>query len=184
MFKKRLCMALTSLIVLLTVVGVTLKTRSAGPIDIDQLAVTHTYTYVEAEAQLDSTDPVQEKVLTYIDFLQDPSYSTTNDSQISALGLANTTTFVNSEFEYQPSLFASLRNVDASILSEDRKVLWLGYNNTNGLDVVNLDDNHVKSFAASALTGGRILLLVGNDDTSQVFVITEDGVTEIKVQGE
>lgn len=150
---------------------------SGGSSSSDKYTVVGKYTYDQVE-NLFSDEDLQGTVKQYVKFLRDPSYDTTNDANISGLDLINTETFVNKDFTIHPSLFASLRNVASSTLSENRQLLWLAYT-AGGVDCVNLSTGKITSFAADELTGGENLLLVGNADTTSVYVITTDGVTLI-----
>lgn len=140
-------------------------------------AVAAQYTYDQVKSTF-SDKGIQGTVKQYINFLEDPSYDTTNDANITGLDLINAETFVNKDFTIHPSLFASLRNVASSTLSENRQLLWLAYT-AGGVDCVNLSTGETTSFAADQLTGGDNLLLVANAKTTSVYVITTDGVTLI-----
>lgn len=175
-----LCMAFTVLVV---------GNHVQADFNIDSLKVTERFTY---EQVLDKetgfkNEGDQKIVKDYIGFLEDKSYNTTNDAVVTGSDLTNTKTFVNKDFTYQPSIFASLRNVTCSTLDEAREFLLLGYKN-GGLDVVNLKDGQTpaKSFTAKEILGddekGEILLIAGSDIRGQVYVITDAEVLVISGQ--
>lgn len=128
-----------------------------------------------------SNDGIQGTVKQYVNFLADPSYGTDNDAAVSALGLANTQTFVNKDFTVHPSLFPSLRNVTTSCLSSDRTQLWMAYE-AGGLDCVNPSTGDVLAqYSASDLAQGRALLLVQDEAAGVIYLVTENGVSQINV---
>lgn len=173
--KKKILMFAFIMCMVLTVFTVHDKVQAST--GIQDLKVTKTLTFDEVKTSF-TDEENQGIVKKYIGFLEDESYKTSNDSTINSSDLANTKTFVNKDFTYQPSIFPSLRNVACSTLDDTRNFLWLGYKN-GGVDVVDLKDNSVKSFEKQDLADGEILLLVGSDISEEIYVITESGVTII-----
>ena len=138
------------------------------------------FTYDEVKASF-AADGAQGTVKQYVVFLTDPSYGTDNDAAVSALGLANTQTFVNKDFTVHPSLFPSLRNVTTSCLSSDRTQLWMAYE-AGGLDCVNPSTGDVLAqYSASELAQGRALLVVQDEAAGIIYLVTENGVSQINV---
>lgn len=136
------------------------------------------YTYAQVQDSF-SDDGAQGTVKQYVAFLTDPSYGTGNDAAFSDLDLANTQTFVNKDFTVKPSIFPSLRGVNASVLSADRTQLWMAYA-AGGVDCVNVESGEVvASYSARQLTGGSALLLVLDEDAGVIYLVTEDGVTQL-----
>lgn len=136
------------------------------------------YTYDQVQKSF-SDEGAQGTVKQFVGFLTDPSYGTGNDAAFSELDLANTTTFVNKDFTVKPSLFPSLRGVNASVLSSDRTLLWMAYA-SGGVDCVNVETGEVvTSYSARQLTGGSALLLVLDEDAGIIYLVTEDGVTQL-----
>ena len=136
------------------------------------------YTYDQVKDSF-SDDGAQGTVKQYVAFLTDPSYGTGNDAAFSDLDLANTQTFVNKDFTMKPSIFPSLRGVNASVLSADRTQLWMAYA-AGGVDCVNVESGEVvASYSARQLTGGSALLLVLDEDAGVIYLVTEDGVTQL-----
>lgn len=163
-----MCMALTAFSV---------RDKVQASTGVEDFEVTDKLEFADVKASFED-EGNQGIVKEYIAFLEDKSYDTTNDSIINSSDLANTKTFVNKDFTYQPSIFPSLRNVSCSTLDDTKKFLWLGYKE-GGVDVVDLKDNSVKSFEKEDFTDGNILLLVGSDISEEIYVITESGVTVI-----
>ena len=136
------------------------------------------YTYDQVKDSF-SDKGAQGTVKQYVAFLTDPSYGTGNDAAFSDLDLANTQTFVNKDFTVKPSIFPSLRGVNASVLSADRTQLWMAYA-AGGVDCVNVESGEVvTSYSADELTGGSALLLVLDEDAGVIYLVTEDGVTRM-----
>lgn len=92
--------------------------------------------------------------------------------------LVNAITFVNYEFNVKPSIFASLRGVNTSILDSTRTYLWIGTN--GGVTKINLKTNEMISYSAQgkALYDDKVLLLL-SDGSTGVLVITQTGVSHI-----
>ena len=139
-----------------------------------------TYTHAQVKTMF-SNDGIQGTVKQYVNFLADPSYGTDNDAAVTALDLANTQTFVNKDFTVHPSLFPSLRNVAASCISSDRTQLWLAYE-AGGLDCVDAADGSIVAhYSAKDLAQGRALLLVQDEAAGVIYLVTENGVSQINV---
>lgn len=173
--KKKIIIASFIMCMVLTAFVISDKVQASS--GFDDLVVTQKLTYEEVKTNF-GDEGNQGIVKEYIGFLEDESYAPYNDATINNSELANTETFVNKDFTYQPSVFPSLRNVASSTLDEERQYLWLGYEE-GGVDVVDLSDNSVKSFEKTEFTDGDILLLVGSDIAHEIYVITESGVTVI-----
>ncbi|EPR14065.1 hypothetical protein [Ruminiclostridium papyrosolvens] len=136
------------------------------------------YTYDKVLTDFSDTGS-QGFVKQYIKFLQDPTYTPSNNlTEISSI-LTNAQTFVNKDFTIKPSIFPTLENVSSSVLKSDRKTLWLGYT-AGGVDRINLENNEVTSYSAASIGSGKVLLVVDDADSNGVWVITTDGVTKIK----
>ncbi|SFB02567.1 S-layer homology domain-containing protein [Cohnella sp. OV330] len=151
------------------------NSSGGGVIDLS----TKLYSYAEASAQLGGTT-AELQVKQYIAFLQDPSYKpSVANSATKVPDLTNATTFVNSSFDVKPSIFASLRGVNASVLDASRTWLWLGTN--DGVTRVRLADNEMKSYttASNDLKDDKVLLLI-SDGRTGVYAITATGVSHIQ----
>lgn len=115
----------------------------------------------------------------YLTFLQDPSYTPSiANPDVTMPNLVNAITFVNYEFNVKPSLFASLRGVNTSILDKTRTYLWIGTN--SGVTKINLKTNEMTSYSAQGkeLYDDKVLLLL-SDGSTGVLVITQTGVSHI-----
>ncbi|MDG0813824.1 hypothetical protein [Cohnella rhizosphaerae] len=148
---------------------------NGGVVDLS----TKLYSYAEAASQLGSTK-AELQVKQYIAFLQDPSYKPSVANAATAVpDLTNATTFVNASFDVKPSIFASLRGVNTSVLDASRTWLWLGTN--DGVTRVRLADNEMKSYtlASKDLKDDKVLLLI-SDGGMGVYAITETGVSHIQ----
>ncbi|MFD2329325.1 S-layer homology domain-containing protein [Cohnella sp. GCM10020058] len=148
---------------------------SGGVIDLS----TKLYSYAEASSQLGGTT-AELQVKQYIAFLQDPSYKpSVANSATKVPDLTNATTYVNSSFDVKPSIFASLRGVNTSVLDASRTWLWLGTN--DGVTRVRLADNEMKSYttASGDLKDDKVLLLI-SDGRTGVYAITATGVSHIQ----
>ena len=89
-------------------------------------------------------------------------------------------TFVNKDFTQKPSIFPSLRNVSVSYMTADRTRLYLAYKD-GGLDCVNMTSGAVvKSYTTEELSVGAPLLLVYDESARLVYLVTEEGVTQLK----
>ncbi|WP_217597478.1 S-layer homology domain-containing protein [Cohnella sp. GbtcB17] len=140
---------------------------------------TKLYSYAEASAKLGSAT-AELQVKQYIAFLQDPTYKPSIANKATAVpNLTNATTFVNASFNVKPSIFASLRGVNTSVLDASRASLWLGTN--AGVTRVRLSDNEMKSYtlASGDLKDDKVLLLISDGKTG-VYAITETGVSHIQ----
>ena len=136
------------------------------------------YTYQEVLAKLNDSG-AQGNVKQYIKFLQDPTYTPSNNLTEISSKLTNAQTFVNKDFTIKPSIFPTLENVTSSVLKKDRKTLWLGYV-SGGVDCINLQNNATTSYRADTVSSGKVLLIVDDTNSKGVWVITTDGVTNIK----
>lgn len=157
------------------VVGGSNSGGSGGVVDDDPMVLN--YTYAEAKT-LFSDEGAQGTVKQYIAFLEDPSYGTGNDAAFTALDLANTEIFVSKDFTLQPSLFPSLRNVASSCMTADRSQLWLAYRD-GGVDCVDMTTGDTTNYS-EGLVKGMTLLLVCDDATGEIYLITDRGVSCIK----
>jgi len=149
--------------------------NGGGQIDLS----TKLYSYAEATSQLGSTT-AEVQVKQYIAFLQDPTYKPSVANKATAVpDLTNATTFVDSSFNVKPSIFASLRGVNTSVLDASRTWLWLGTN--EGVTCVRLTDNETTSYtlASGDLKDDKVLLLI-SDGRTGVYAITATGVSHIQ----
>ncbi|MCU6708666.1 S-layer homology domain-containing protein [Paenibacillus sp. J5C_2022] len=136
------------------------------------------YTYAEATEQFGS-DGAEGLVKRYIAFLEDPTYTPSiANPNVSMPDFANAVTFVDYQFEVQPSIFATMPAVNTSLLNEDRTMLWIGTD--EGITSISLGNNRMKSYSKEGgqLLDDKVLLLLSDGDAG-VFVITETGVTHI-----
>lgn len=139
---------------------------------------TKLYSYDEALTAFTSLG-AEGAVKQYLTFLQDPTYTPSiANTDVEMPDLANANTFVNYLFTVKPSIFASLRGVNSSILDDTRTYLWLGTD--NGVTRVDLATNEMKSYSAEdkQLYDDKVLLLI-SDGSTGVFAITETGVSHI-----
>lgn len=146
-----------------------------GGIDLS----TKLYSYAEASSLLGSTT-AEVQVKQYIAFLQDPTYQPSVANTATDMpDLVNATTFVNASFTVKPSVFASLRGVNSSVLDASRTWLWLGTN--DGVTRIRLTDNAMTGYtkAGGDLKDDKVLLLIADGKTG-VYVITETGVSHIQ----
>ncbi|PGS56552.1 hypothetical protein [Bacillus sp. AFS041924] len=115
----------------------------------------------------------------YIQFLQDPTYNPGIANKSTYMpNLKNAATFVNSDFNIKPSIFASLRSVNTSVLDKTRNFLWVGTD--KGVTMTNLKSKKIKSYtkADGSLLDDKVLLLI-NDGHEGVYAITETGVSHL-----
>lgn len=136
------------------------------------------YSYAEALSTFKSIG-TEGTVKQYLTFLQDPTYmpSTANPDVVMP-DFANANIFVNYQFTIKPSLFASLRGVNSSVLDNTRTYLWIGTD--SGVTRINLKTNEMKSYVAEdkQLYDDKVILLI-SDGSTGVFTITEAGVSHI-----
>ncbi|MNC61433.1 hypothetical protein D3C75_1113740 [compost metagenome] len=92
--------------------------------------------------------------------------------------LVNAITFVNYQFDLKPSIFASLRGINSSVLDSKRTYLWIGTD--SGVTRINLSTSEMTSYTAEdkQLADNKVLLLI-SDGSTGVFAITETGVSHI-----
>ncbi|MCR8660207.1 S-layer homology domain-containing protein [Paenibacillus endoradicis] len=140
--------------------------------------VTKLYTY---EQLLSIAKPTESEALVqqYISFLQDPTYTPSIASSASEVpDFTNALTFVNADFDVKPSIFASLRGINTSILNEKRTILWIGTD--AGVTQIKLSDNSMKTYNLEnkQLSDNRVLLIIA-DGSKGIFAITETGVSHI-----
>lgn len=92
--------------------------------------------------------------------------------------LVNAVTFVNYEFNIKPSIFASMRGINTSVLDKTRTYLWIGTD--SGVTRINLATNEMTTYTAQGkqLYDDKVLLLVPDENTG-VLVITRTGVSHI-----
>ncbi|MBY9077569.1 S-layer homology domain-containing protein [Paenibacillus sp. HN-1] len=139
---------------------------------------TELYSYAGALGSFASTG-AEGTVKQYLTFLQDPSYNPSiANSDVDMPDLVNAITLVNYQFTVKPSLFASLRGVNTSVLNDARTYLWIGTN--NGVTRIQLSTNEMKSYTTAdrQLTDDKVLLLISDGGTG-VFAITATGVSHI-----
>ncbi|URN96742.1 MAG: S-layer homology domain-containing protein [Candidatus Pristimantibacillus lignocellulolyticus] len=140
--------------------------------------VTELFTYEQLLSVAKPTDS-EALVQQYIRFLQDPSYTPSiANSATEVPDFTNALTFVNADFDVKPSIFASLRGINTSILNKDRTILWIGTD--AGVTQIKLSDNAMKSYNVEnkQLTDNRVLLIISDGNTG-IFAITENGVSHI-----
>lgn len=118
----------------------------------------------------------------YIKFLQDPTYDPAKANTAVAAGIPNFTnaiTYVNEKFDIKPSIFASMRGVNTSVLDGNRSHLWIGTN--DGVTKISLTSNEMTAYnlVNKQLLDNRVLLLI-SDGSTGVFAITETGVSYIR----
>ncbi|MFB9279545.1 S-layer homology domain-containing protein [Cohnella cellulosilytica] len=118
----------------------------------------------------------------YVRFLGDPTYDPQTANAVVGSTLPNFTnarTFVNADYEVKPSIFASLRGVNTSVLDARRDNLWIGTD--NGVTKINLATNAMTEYTAEnkQLADNKTLLLISDGGTG-VFAITEHGVSYIR----
>ena len=124
-------------------------------------------------------DGAQGLVKEYITFLQDPTYKPGIANKSTYMpNFTNATTFVNADFNVKPSLFASLRSVNTSVLDKTRNFLWIGTD--QGVTMIHLKSKKTKSYtkANGSLLDDKVLLLI-DDGQEGVYAITETGVSHI-----
>jgi hypothetical protein len=115
----------------------------------------------------------------YVTFLQDPTYKPAIANKGTYMpNFKNAVTFVNTDFNVKPSIFASLRSVNTSVLDKTRNFLWVG--SDKGVTMTNLKSNKIKSYtkADGGLVDDQVLLLI-DDEHQGVYVITETGVSHL-----
>lgn len=118
----------------------------------------------------------------YVRFLKDPTYDPNTANTVIGSTLpkfTNSRTFVNGEYDVKPSIFASLRSVNTSVLDVRRENLWIGTD--TGVTKINLATNAMTEYTAEnkQLADNKTLLLI-SDGGSGVFAITENGVSYIR----
>ncbi|MFD0716362.1 S-layer homology domain-containing protein [Paenibacillus sp. GCM10027626] len=143
---------------------------------------------VDQPTRLFSYDDVRSKfanagaeglVKQYLAFLDDPTYTPSIASPGTSMpDFTNAVTFVNAEFNMKPSIFASLRNVNTSVLDEGRTTLWIGTD--SGVTKISLANNAMKSYTKEnkQLPDDTVLLLIADGSTG-VYAITKTGVAHI-----
>jgi hypothetical protein len=139
---------------------------------------TQLYTYEQALSAM-RTSAAEQAVKQYITFLQDPTYTPSiANPAVSMPNFTNAITFVNAEFAVKPSIFASLRGINTSVLNEARTLLWIGTD--EGVTKISLSDNKMTSYSMdnAQLKDNRVLLLIADGSTG-VYAITETGVAHI-----
>ena len=115
----------------------------------------------------------------YLTFLQDPSYTPSiANKDVTMPNLVNAITFVNYEFNIKPSIFASMRGINTSVLDKTRTYLWIGTD--IGVTKINLKSNEMTSYSAQGkqLYDDKVLLLLPDEGTG-VLAITQTGVSHI-----
>lgn len=115
----------------------------------------------------------------YLAFLQDPSYTPSiANAGVEMPDMVNAITFVNYQFTLKPSIFASLRGVNTSVLDSTRTYLWIGTD--SGVTRINLLTNEMTGYTAEGkqLYDDKVLLLI-SDGGKGVFAITLTGVSHI-----
>ncbi|WP_168120007.1 S-layer homology domain-containing protein [Paenibacillus sp. HB172176] len=143
-----------------------------------QPKTTKLYSYEEALSSFSSTG-AEGYVKQYLTFLQDPTYTpATANPDVDMPDLTNANTFVNYQFDVQPSIFPSMRGVNTSVLDESRTYLWIGTD--EGVTKIKLSTNAMKDYKAedNQLSDDKVLLLIPDGQTG-VFAITETGVSHI-----
>ncbi|MEK3796052.1 S-layer homology domain-containing protein [Paenibacillus sp. FSL R7-0204] len=136
------------------------------------------YSYTEALSTFSSTG-AEGLAKQYLTFLQDPSYNPPiANKDVVMPDLVNAVTFVNYEFNIKPSIFASMRGINTSVLDKTRTYLWIGTD--SGVTRINLATNEMTSYNAQGkqLYDDKVLLLVPDENTG-VLVITQTGVSHI-----
>lgn len=137
------------------------------------------YTYDDVKNRFPST-AAEKLVKQYINFMQDPTYSptTANTAMASSVpNLTNAKTYVNEKFDVKPSIFASIRGVNTSVLDSSREYLWIGTN--TGVTRINLTTNAMVQYTAekNQLTDNHVLLLIPKGNG--IYAITDNGVSLI-----
>lgn len=139
---------------------------------------TQIYTYEQAQSRFANTG-AESLVKQYLAFLGDPTYTPALASPDAKMpDLANAITFVNYQYTVKPSIFPSMRDINSSVLNQQRTILWLGTD--NGVTKVELSTNKMTPYtvAENQLADNRVLLMIDDGNTG-VFVITETGVSHI-----
>lgn len=140
--------------------------------------VTERYTYAEALSSFSSLG-AEGLAKQYLAFLQDPSYTPSiANAGVEMPDMVNAITFVNYQFTLKPSIFASLRGVNTSVLDSTRTYLWIGTD--SGVTRINLLTNEMTGYTAEGkqLYDDKVLLLI-SDGGKGVFAITLTGVSHI-----
>lgn len=140
---------------------------------------TQLFTYEQATSSF-SNAGAQGLVKQYLAFLQDPTYKpSVANPTVPMPSSTNGQTFVNKDFDVKPSLFASLRGVNTSVLDDSRQTLWIGTD--NGVTKIKLADNGMTNYnkAGGQLKDDKVLLLIA-DGATGVYAITDTGVSHIK----
>ncbi|OME72054.1 hypothetical protein BSK65_06650 [Paenibacillus odorifer] len=152
-------------------------TGEPGTVDPEPKA-TVLYSYEEVLKSFSSTG-AEGTAKQYITFLQDPSYKPSiANSAVVMPDLTNAITFVNYQFNAKPSIFASLRGINSSVLDKNRTYLWIGTD--SGVTRIKLSTNEMLAYTAETkqLTDNKVLLLI-SDGSTGVLAITETGVSHI-----
>lgn len=142
-------------------------------------ALNEQYNYTQVLSSFEDQGP-QGLVKQYVKFLQDPTYKPGVANKSTYMpGFKNAVTFVNADFNVKPSIFASLRSVNTSVLDKTRNFLWIG--SDKGVSMTNLKSNKIISFtqADGNLLDDQVLLLI-DDEHHGVYAITETGVSHLK----
>lgn len=140
---------------------------------------TDLYAYDTVAASFADTG-AQALVKQYVAFLQDATYTpSVANPGVSMPDFANAKTFVGSDYTVKPSIFASMRDINTSVLKNDRKTLWIGTD--LGVTKINLTDNGMTAYTQSnANLKDDVVLLLIDDGANGVYAITETGVAHIK----
>ncbi|MNI48147.1 hypothetical protein D3C73_1027010 [compost metagenome] len=157
--------------------GTGTEPEEPGTVDPEPKA-TELYSYAEVLASFSSAG-AEGSAKQYISFLQDPSYTPSiANSDVDMPDLVNAITFVNYQFDLKPSIFASLRGINSSVLDSSRAYLWIGTD--SGVTRINLSTSEMTSYTAEdkQLADNKVLLLI-SDGSTGVFAITETGVSHI-----
>lgn len=141
-------------------------------------ALNEKYNYTEVLSSFEDQG-AQGLVKQYVKFLQDPTYKPEIANKSTYMpGFKNAVTFVNADFNVKPSIFASLRSVNTSVLDKTRNFLWIG--SDKGVTMTHLKSNKIKSYTKSdgSLLDDEVLLLI-DDEHQGVYAITETGVSHL-----
>ncbi|THF84229.1 S-layer homology domain-containing protein [Cohnella fermenti] len=139
---------------------------------------TEVFTYEEVLTQFSSTGN-EGLAKRYIEFLSDSTYTPSIASPDAALpDLTNAITFVDKDFTIKPSIFASLRGVNTSVLTDDRSTLWIGTD--TGVAKITLATGATVDYVSvdGQLADDKVLLLILDGNTG-VYAITATGVSHI-----
>lgn len=139
---------------------------------------TQIYTYEQVQSRFANTG-AESLVKQYLAFLGDPTYTPALANPGAQMpDLVNAITFVNYQYTVKPSIFPSMRDINSSVLNQQRTILWLGTD--DGVTKVELSSNEMTPYtvAENQLADNRVLLII-DDGATGVFVITETGVSHI-----